>query len=116
MGGKTINYKALGKRLQLRRRQLGLSQCQAAEEMNLSTSFYSRLERGERVASMETLIRMANYYELSLDFLFQDSLEPDMSGMQEAKLAQAFNGKSPCQTDQLINWLNVLSDNIDKLQ
>jgi len=115
MGGKIINYKALGKRIQLRRRQLGLSQCEAAEQLNLSTSFYSRLERGERVASMETLIRMANYYELSLDFLFQESLEQDISDTQKAELAQAFTGKSQLQTDQLINWLNVLSDNIDRL-
>ena len=115
MTGKIINCKALGERIQLRRRQLGLSQNEAAEKLDLSTSFYSRLERGERVASIETLIKMAKYYELSLDFLLQESLAQDFSQMQKAELAQAFTGKSEMQTEQLINWLSVLSDNIDRL-
>lgn len=115
MGRCIINYKALGKRLQEQRRMLGFSQCEAAEKLDLSTSFYSRLERGERVASLETLIKIANYFELSLDFLFQESLMQNISDSQRAELAQAFIGKSPSQTEKLIGWLSVLSGNIEKL-
>ena len=115
MIGNIINCKALGKKLQIRRRQLGLSQCEAAEILDLSTSFYSRLERGERTASLEAIIRIAKCYELSLDFLLQESLEQELFDAQKAELAQAFTGKSSSQADRLISWLSVLSENIDKL-
>ena len=115
MADKVINYKALGEKIQLRRRQLGFSQCEAAEMLDLSTSFFSRLERGERVASLETLIKISNCFELSLDFLLQESLTQNVSDSQKVELAQACTGKSPSQADRLIGWLKMLSENIDRL-
>jgi len=70
MADSVVNYKSLGERIQRRRQQLGLSQSGAAEKLELSTSFYSRVERGEKVASLETIIKIANIFELSLDYLF----------------------------------------------
>lgn len=115
MGDKFINYKALGERIQQRRRQLGLSQQTAAEKLDLSTSFFSRVERGEKVASLETLIKIANFFEFSLDFLLQDSLDKTVSGELQADIAQIFNDKTPEQSERLIEWLKMLSANIDRL-
>jgi len=92
-----------------------MSQCEAAEMLDLSTSFFSRLERGERVASLGTLIKISNCFELSLDFLLQDSLVQNISEPQRVELAQACTGKSPSQAERLINWLKMLSENIDRL-
>ena len=115
MEDKIINYKALGNKIQVRRRQLGMSQCEAAEVLDISTSFYSRLERGERVASLETLIKIANCFELSLDFLLQESLKHEKTNKLHTELLQLFIDKSPEQTERLINWLKMLSDNVDDL-
>ena len=115
MAEKIINYKALGSKIQVRRRQLGMSQSDAAEVLDLSTSFYSRLERGERVASLETLIKISNCFDLSLDFLLKESLTQNVSDSQKAELAQACTGKSPSQAERLIKWLKMLSENIDRL-
>lgn len=115
MGDKSINYRALGSRVQQRRQQLGFSQQYVAEKLDLSISFYSRVERGEKVASLETLIKIANFYDFSLDFLLQDSLDKSVSSELEAELAQIFKDKTPEQTQQLLEWFKVLSENVDRL-
>ena len=112
---KVVNYKALGKRIQKRRQHFGLSQSVAAEKLDLSTSFYSRVERGEKIASMETLIKIANFYEFSLDYLLQESLVSSISENTQAELTQIFVDKSSDETKCLLVWLKMLSENIDKL-
>jgi len=115
MDDKLINYRALGERIQQRRQQLGFSQQYVSEKLNLSVSFYSRVERGEKVASLETLIRIANFFAFSLDFLLQDSLQQNMSDKLQAELAQIFADKNTEQSERLVNWLKVLSENFDRL-
>lgn len=40
-----------------------------AKEISLSTDRYGKYERGERQPDIETLIKLANYYKVSLDYL-----------------------------------------------
>jgi len=115
MNDRIINYKALGARIQQRRQQLGLSQQYVSEQLDLSISFFGRVERGEKVASLETLIKIANFFEFSLDYLLQDSLNKTVSAELQAELAQVFNDKTTDQTKRLIEWLKILSENIDRL-
>lgn len=115
MDDKIVDYKALGERIQQRRQQHGFSQQYVSEKLNLSTSFYSRVERGEKVASLETLIRIANFFGFSLDFLLQDSLQKNVPEKLQTELAQIFTDKTPEQSNKLVNWLKMLSDNIDRL-
>jgi transcriptional regulator with XRE-family HTH domain len=115
MADRIVNYKALGERIQQRRLQLGLSQSEAAEKLDLSISFFSRIERGEKVASLETIIRIANFFEFSLDFLFQDSMKKGVSDKLQIELLQIFTDKSTKQTERLIDWLKVLSENINRI-
>jgi transcriptional regulator with XRE-family HTH domain len=115
MNDKIVNYKALGERIQQRRQQLGFTQQYASEKLDLSVSFFSRVERGEKVASLETLIKIAKFFEFSLDFLLQDSLDKGISDNLQVELSQIFTDKTDEQTKQLVNWLKVLSENIDRL-
>ena len=115
MTDKAIDYTALGERVQRRRVQVGLSQQEAAERLNLSTSFYSRVERGEKVASLETLVKVANFFELSLDFLLQDSLTVSLPDRLRVEVVQILMDKPPVQAERLVGWLRVLSENVDRL-
>ena len=115
MGEKIVDYKALGERIQKRRRQLGMTQQAASEKLNLSTSFFSRVERGEKVASLETIIKIATSFEMSLDFLFMDSLGKNAHGVLPTDIVQIFTDKTPAQAERLAKWLRMLSDNIDRL-
>ena len=46
-----------------------LSQRQLGEILHISQRSYSHYETGSRNIPVEMLIRLANYYEISLDFL-----------------------------------------------
>jgi len=115
MAEKNVNYRALGERIQQRRKQLGLTQNDASEKLDLSTSFFSRVERGEKVASLETIIKVANYFEFSLDLLFQDSIKRGVTDKLQGELTQIFAGKTSEEAERLLAWLKMLSENIDKL-
>ena len=115
MADRVVNYRALGERIQQRRQQLNLSQSEAAEKLELSTSFYSRVERGEKVASLETIIKIANIFKLSLDYIFQDSIKKGVSDDLQVELSQIFIDKSPKQTERLIAWLKILSENVERI-
>ena len=115
MSDKVINYSALGERVQQRRLQSGLSQQEAAERLNLSTSFYSRVERGEKVASLETLVKIANFFGLTLDFLLQDSLTVSLPDRLRVEVEQILMDTTPEQAERLVGWFRVLSENVDRL-
>ena len=55
-----VNYTALGNRIRSRRQHLGKTQKQIALEINVAPSYYSNLERGLRVPSVDTLVAIAN--------------------------------------------------------
>lgn len=46
-----------------------LTQCQVATLLNISQSTYSRYENGELEIPIQTLIKLANYYNTSIDYL-----------------------------------------------
>lgn len=69
-----VNYTALGNRIRSRRQHLGKTQKQIALEINVAPSYYSNLERGLRVPSVDTLVAIANVLDTSVDFLLVDSL------------------------------------------
>jgi transcriptional regulator with XRE-family HTH domain len=115
MVNKLIDYKAIGKQIQKRRKQLGLSQNASAEKLDLSTSFYARMERGEKAASLETLIKVANCFEVSVDLLLQDTLNYNVSDRTRAEITQILADKNDKQAKQLLKWCKMLSKNIDNL-
>lgn len=61
--------KALGKRICLRRRSLGLTQEQVAEQMNVSVQMISNLEQGRKAIRPENLTRLSSVLQVSTDYL-----------------------------------------------
>lgn len=64
-------------RLKQLRESRGLSQVRLAMELNLSQNSISRYENLEREAGYETLIAMADYFHVSLDYLLGRTERPD---------------------------------------
>ena len=46
-----------------------MTQKQIAQMLNMQTTVYQRYERGERELPLWAAIRLADYYEVSLDYL-----------------------------------------------
>ncbi len=51
------------------REKNGLSQVEAAKEFGVVVRAYQRYEYGEREPRLSTLVRMADFYGVSLDYL-----------------------------------------------
>lgn len=64
-------------RLKELREATPLSQVRLAMDLNLSQNSISRYETMEREAGYETLLRIADYFHVSLDYLFGRTDKPD---------------------------------------
>ena len=54
----------------------GITQLKLAMDLNISQNTISRYETGERDADYETLIRLADYFNVSLDYLLERTDDP----------------------------------------
>lgn len=64
-----MDYKGMGKRIRTRRRELNLTQERAAELAGVSTSFIGHIERGEKIASVETLAALSEALDMDLNHM-----------------------------------------------
>jgi transcriptional regulator with XRE-family HTH domain len=110
----SIDFKVLGTKLKQKRKHLGLTQEKIAEYLQLEESYYSRIERGERELSIETLVKLAHFYDLSLDWLLLDStLKTENKLLVE--IDAIFRDKNPSESTFLLTLLKINSENIKRL-
>ncbi|MGN0745823.1 MAG: helix-turn-helix domain-containing protein [Aristaeellaceae bacterium] len=57
------------RRIRDMREDADLTQAQVAEYLGVAQTVYSRYERGYQTIPLPLLIRLADYYEVSLDYL-----------------------------------------------
>lgn len=69
----------LHQKLSILRKQSGLTQEQLAEELNVSRQAVSKWERGEAVPDLNTLIALADFYDINLDELIRDDCKLDLN-------------------------------------
>ncbi len=63
-------------RLRSLRKQKGLTQFQLAKKLNITQNSISRYETGEREASYKVLIAIADYFDVSIDYLLERTNNP----------------------------------------
>lgn len=59
----------LGERIAALRRRAGLSQAELAQRLQISASAMGMYEQGRREPSVDTLVAMAQEFQVSMDFL-----------------------------------------------
>ena len=68
-----MNYELLGKQIRERRKEKKYTLEQLAEKLDVSTTFIGQIERAKGIPSLETLVKIANVLEISVDeLLFGD--------------------------------------------
>ncbi|MBQ3155643.1 MAG: helix-turn-helix transcriptional regulator [Clostridia bacterium] len=67
-----MDYKLLGMKIRLFRRKQGLTQEQLAERTELSASFISHIERGNRISSLETVMKLCHVLQVTPNDLLQE--------------------------------------------
>ena len=66
-------------RLRELRRKRHVSQIKLAIDLDLSQNSISRYENGEREADYVTLIKIADYFDVSIDYLLERTANPKMN-------------------------------------
>ncbi len=76
----------LARNLRYLRKQNNLTQEAISDILNISRQAYSNYETCKRVPDLDTLLRLSQYYQISIDDLILDSLPSSYSSlMKEAK-------------------------------
>ena len=68
--------KEVGKRLKALRESIGISQVKMAEAIGSTQSSVNRYENGQSSPSVELLRRYADYFDVSLDYIFARTDKP----------------------------------------
>ena len=68
--------KELGKRLRVLRESVGLSQAKLAQEIGSNQSSINRYENGQAAPTVELLRKYADYFDVSMDYIFARCDDP----------------------------------------
>jgi transcriptional regulator with XRE-family HTH domain len=101
-----VDYKDFGQRVRTMRRNNNLTQEELAEKAGISTSFLGHIERGSRIASLETLVALCNILKTTPQYLLGASLDDDLTPHLPADF-------SPEQRSKLSAFLRVAQDTIE---
>ncbi len=72
-----IDYEDLGYRIKSARIHMGITQEDLALMANISPSFLGHIERGTRIASLETFVLICNVLDITPEFLLAGSIKND---------------------------------------
>jgi len=93
-----INYKDIGKRIQEKRLELGITQEKLAETIDLTDGHLSGIENGKTKFSFPTIVNIANALNTSLDVLTCCSLVQGVNILQNEFSALL----SDCTTEETV--------------
>ncbi len=81
-----LDKKALGERICQYREKRGITQMKLAEDLDVSPTHVSYMEKGKRGLTLERLILVANVLHVSTDQLLMDYLENEVYPMSRTIL------------------------------
>lgn len=64
-----MNPKETGKRIQLLRKQKGLSQEELADKLNVSSNTVAKIECGLRRPSVDFVVNLVNFFDTTVDYI-----------------------------------------------
>jgi transcriptional regulator with XRE-family HTH domain len=101
--------RTVSKRLRQRREALGLSQADVAERVDVNPSYVGLLERGERVPSLDVLLKMCAAVELTPAELFADaSPKPSKDPPETAQIRAILRAWSPAHRKVAVQVLHQM--------
>ena len=64
-----VQYKSIGKRIKLRKKELNIKQNELAEKLNISNNHLSSVENGREKPSLELLLNICELLNVTPDYL-----------------------------------------------
>ena len=90
----TKDYEEMGMRIRAARKKLKLTQEQASECCDITASFYGNIERGDKIMSVETLVKVSKGLSVSADYILFGEEEEDDSVRQLIESTQKRSNES----------------------
>lgn len=106
-----IDYVAIGNKLRAERRRLGYTQEQVAEMIGITPAFMGHIERGERGMALDTLIYLCNFYHVTMDYLWSDTL-PLEDRQLASQIAVLLKDKTPQQQAAILDIVRTVTRHI----
>lgn len=99
-----MDYVALGARIKNKRLEQNLAQEQLAEKVELSAVYIGQIERGERKMTIDTLVKLANSLNSSIEELLKDSTSSNVN----ARLNELVNIAKELDTSDIDKVIDVI--------
>lgn len=108
-----MDMKLMGQRIQMARKQKGMTVEQVAERLGFAPESVSHIEGGSSRPSLQTFLRLAKILDVSLDFLAGRTLLP-----QEVLVTERAgkDGLSPAQEKLLLDMTEALLPIVKQLE
>ena len=99
-------------RLKELRLSKGLTTTQLAAELKCTNQTISHYERGDREPSKDILIKIADYFDVSVDYLLgrTENARDPLSGWTEEEKAAGVGRHPTYLSEDEINWLELRSE------
>lgn len=110
---KTINNIDIGKKIQMRRRELKITQEQLAEICDISTSYIGHIERGSRSLTLNTAVKICSALEIGLDALLLDCAESENEIIN--CINSALKSGTEEQRKKFLSTIKILAQNINNI-
>lgn len=101
----TVPYTKFGSSLCHLREQRQLTQYELANKLHLNRETYAHYEIGKRQPDYETLVKLADFFNVSLDYLFGRNFAGTVESVSVDKQLKEFIGAIQLATDKLMKTL-----------
>ena len=101
----------LGQRIREQRKIKNWTMEQFSEKVGLSPNYIGEMERGTKVPSLETFIKIVEAFDISADVLIRDSVT-SASHVADDELSKRLQQLTPGQKKAATDILNAYIDNI----
>ncbi|MDR2898816.1 MAG: helix-turn-helix domain-containing protein [Clostridiales bacterium] len=109
-------YELDAKRLVTLRNEMGKTRAVVAQDLEIDQTTYGKYELGTRQPSLSLLVKLAEYYNTSADYLLGRSDEKNIYSEEDrtfTMLRRATSGMNPEQLSKAINILKAAFDDFD---
>ena len=102
-----LDYAMIGKRIAHRRRQLGKTQAQVAEQTDVTDQYISNIERAVSIPSTEVIMRLAIALDTTPDeFLVGTARQEGDEWKNVAQLLRTMDGDQLALARSFLQWLS----------
>lgn len=111
-GGMNVEYPKIGQRIKNERLKLNMSREKLAEILELSSVYIGQIERGERKMSLDTICKVADCFNISLDYLVNGYTKLPKK-IDVAEIQTRINSCSKNEITLITDVLNAILSNLN---